>query len=220
MLFAPQGWHPARTWNAMFSLAGTGVDGRGGVGQRCRVTGLLQSLAHSRASRAGARTASRQAGKQASRHMRMLGSGPGGMVPHAPREGLGPVAVAALVAHGLVGAKHLDDVNVEPLRPGLAADDPALLDHCRAGKGQVQGGSCSGRPSRRGPPRCCGSSRHGRDAAATTRPPGSRRLAGPHCRRTSLDVHGREPDGLGRVAARDLLQLKLVAVRVGGCDCE
>ena len=51
-----------------------------------------------------------------------------------PGERLGPVVVARRVAHCLVGAEHLDHVDVEALRSRLAADDPALLDDCRAGE--------------------------------------------------------------------------------------
>ena len=38
-------------------------------------------------------------------------------------------------------------------------------------------------------------------------------------RRTSFDVHGLEPDGLGCVAVRGLLQLKLVPIRGRGAHC-
>ena len=37
--------------------------------------------------------------------------------------------------------------------------------------------------------------------------------------RTSLDVHGLEPNGLGRVAVLQLVQSKLVAVGIGGSHC-
>ena len=55
---------------------------------------------------------------------------------------LGPLVAAGLVAHGLSRAKHLDDVHVQPLGPGLAADDPALLDNCQGREVRVRTHAC------------------------------------------------------------------------------